>query len=199
MAVVKVLFQAFLKLNYFIEAVKPFHPKGKPQNVSSLSNDYEIYLVLLTNTFLWKSISDFVCENVPWENSENAALDRLPWMCAFCQIIMKFIWQCLSNSDLQSFLKQICISYKNALIQPVGIISNRLEKSSKIHSKFLLSVSVIILAKAIYEWVQYKCFIAIGLKNHLNYISKSYHQHYNIIFSSRLFHFHLQLWNQRNW
>ena len=28
MAVVKVLFQAFLKLNYFIEAVKPFHPKG---------------------------------------------------------------------------------------------------------------------------------------------------------------------------
>ena len=31
------------------------------------------------------------------------------------------------------------------------LISNRLEKSSKIHSKFLLSVSVIILAKAIYE------------------------------------------------
>ena len=51
-AAVKVLFQTFLKLNYFIEAVKPFHPKGKPQNVSSLSNYYYIYLVLLTNTFL---------------------------------------------------------------------------------------------------------------------------------------------------
>ena len=64
MAVAKILFQAFLEL----KAVKLFHLKWKPENVSSLSNDCEIYIVLLTNSFLWKSISDFVCEYVLWES-----------------------------------------------------------------------------------------------------------------------------------